>query len=192
MFSSSPLMESFPSSRFPSPAPSPTRTETDLPLDVDQSFNSSMSISCSGDVSPTPSDHFLSPSAAFRKSIPIPSPELLSPTPMLGKARSRRPDPVPIQAGSRDAEVGMMQPFNSKRTFGREISTNTQRALGAAATKGLKGAMGPPAMPDGKSPAREQNGGIPMKWSSSTEEIGLPRLTFKPALARCEVSTRCV
>jgi len=191
MLSSSPLMESFPSSRFTSPAPSPTRTETDLPLDVDQSFNSSMSISCAGDVSPTPSDHFLSPSAAFGKAVPIPSPEFLSPTPMLGKTKLRRPDPVPIQGSSIGSEIRtMMQPLASKRTFGRELSTNAQRSMGPATARGLKSNMGPPAFPGAKSPASKQRGGIPMRWSSSNEEADLPKLTFKPALARHEVRDR--
>lgn len=186
MLSSSPLMESFPSSRFPSPNPSPTKTETDLPIEVDQSFNSSMSISCAEDGSPTPSGSFLSPSFAIGKPLP-PNPSFLSPTiTRVQSGRPRRPDPVPIQSPSCDMmSIGMI---STKRTFGREVSLNSTRSFGPSSTRGTKGMMLPPAVPDGKASSSRPRGGIPMKWSTSNEETtGVPKLCFQPALARHQV-----
>lgn len=187
MFSSSPLMESFPSTRFPSPQPSPTRTEVDLPLDVDQSFNSSMSISCAGDVSP-PADTLLSPSFGMMKPLRVPSPGMLSPTPALGKAHPRRPDPVPIQSPRNEKSNELSFMGGPRRTFGRELSTNTQRSFGPATTKGMKGMMLPPGVPNAKASSSKHRGAIPMKWSSSNDETTLPKLMFQPAFTRREVS----
>lgn len=198
MFSSSPLMESFPTSRFPSPIPSPTKTETDFPIDVDESFNSSMSFSCAGDGSPIlPAPLLLSPSANYNKSLPaspLPTPttgEFLSPTPFnLMGAKPKRPDPVPIQSFRKGDEVqsfGMMQPA-AKRPFGRELSLNAaprSRTLGPSRSGGM---MLPPALPENKAFGSRPRGGIPMKWSSSNEETSLPKLSFQPALTRHEVS----
>ncbi len=114
-FSSSPLSESFPTTRFSSPVPSPTHTETDLPIDVDQSFNSSMSISDASYLSPTP---------AMLKSKLLPGisnshDSLLSPSEGM-LLKPRRPDPVPIQA-------------RSERMFGAILSSNVPNGGGNAA-----------------------------------------------------------
>ncbi|ORY24381.1 hypothetical protein BCR39DRAFT_323623 [Naematelia encephala] len=186
-FSSSPLVESFPTSRFLSPTPSPTRTEVDLPIEVDQSFNSSMSLG--GHDSPSA----LSPSPSTGTGFLIsPSPSLtgdfLSPTPAFAY-KPRRPDPVPIQSRSplsfktaaRDASTTL----GSKRTFGRELSNNAmQRLPGPITTKAAKGMMLPPAVPDVKSTKPKL--GVSMQWSSSNEDIAPPRLCFQPAFTRRE------
>jgi M-phase inducer tyrosine phosphatase len=177
MFSSSPLVESFPHSRFSSPPPSPTRTDTDFPLDVDQSFNSSMSF---------PNDSpslFASPTQ--KGSSTYPGNDFLSPTPAFGKPR--RPDPVPLQRNTSGDLT--MRPLGSARMFGRELSSNVavQRASGTGtATNKGKGMMLPPAVPDGKLP--KPRGGIPMQWTSSNEENAPPKLVFQPSLPRREVS----
>ncbi len=193
-FSSSPLMESFPSTRFSSPAPSPTRTENELPIDVDQSFNSSMSLSGG-----PPS---LSPSLLFSTGYPV-SPLVntydgfLSPTPAFG-IKPRRPDPVPIQSKhsrlpSRDQVkplegLGVRQ-LGSGRVFGREISPNAmQRSTEPAKRKASKGMMLPPSIPDTKSFVPKHRGGIPMQWTSSNEEPGVAKLNFQPGMMRREVS----
>ncbi|WWC87865.1 uncharacterized protein L201_002762 [Kwoniella dendrophila CBS 6074] len=195
-FSSSPLMESFPSSRFPSPIPSPTQTDTDLPIEVDQSFNSSLSFS---ETSP-----YFSPSPAVRQKENI-SPMLstgsnsfLSPSPAFS-LKPRRPDPVPLQrltvpspskASKMDLEDTMRplsaRPLGQGRTFGRELSANImQRSAGPATTKANKGKMLPPTLPDGKNAIRPR-GGIPMQWTSSNEETGRPRLGMQASLFRRE------
>jgi hypothetical protein len=179
MFSSSPLVESFPSSRFSSPPASPTRTEVDLPIEVDQSFNSSMSFSGANDspcyslfASPTP--NMLNPSNNF-----------LSPTPAFGQ-KPRRPDPVPIQRSeSGNSLTGQL--MGSGRAFGRELSTNSTMSRGTS-TMGGKGMMLPPAVPQGKNLAQKNRGGIPMQWSSSNEDAAPPKLVFQPAMTRREVS----
>jgi hypothetical protein len=215
MFSSSPLVESFPSSRFPSPAPSPTRTETDdLPIEVDQSFNSSMSLSCSGgDASPSPC--YFSPSMASGygkvapkspSAGPSASASFLSPVPFkIGGSKPKRPDPVPIQVTSpnyrkqdEDLDLGMGTRPVGGRNFGRELSGNalSQRSIGPGTARAamLKGKMLPPALPDNVRAtttmmSAKPRGGIPMKWSSSNEEPIVPRLTFQPAgLTRHNVS----
>ncbi|OCF31704.1 tyrosine phosphatase [Kwoniella heveanensis CBS 569] len=195
-FSSSPLMESFPSSRFPSPVPSPTQTASELPIEVDQSFNSSMSL---GDTSP-----MFSPTPTMQKA-PIVSPlpsglskaSFLSPSPVFG-LKPRRPDPVPLQrsiaspskSSSLDIQDSLKpisaRPLAQGRTFGRELSTNImQRSAGPATTKANKGKMLPPTLPDGKTTVRTR-GGIPMQWTSSNEETGRPRLGMKAQLFRRE------
>ncbi|KAK8861570.1 hypothetical protein IAR55_002392 [Kwoniella newhampshirensis] len=195
-FSSSPLMESFPSTRFPSPVPSPTRTDTDLPIEVDRSFNSSMSLS---DTSP-----YFSPTPAMSKMSTL-SPlstrttaAFLSPSPVFS-LKPRRPDPVPIQSrpscspskqgmSSMNETTGVMcsRPLGQGRAFGREISTNVmQRTAGPATTKANKGKMLPPALPDGKAITRPR-GGIPMQWTSSNEETGRPKMGLQAGMMRRE------
>ena len=188
MFSSSPLMESFPSSRFPSPVPSPTRTEVDFPLEVDQSFNSSMSISCAGDASPSLSDSFLSPSFNLGSKAGLAKmgndSAMFSPTMLQANGKPRRPDPVPIQSPT--TKTGFAQ-LGSKRTFGRELSLNSTKSVGAVGAKGAKGMMLPPALPGMNASSSRPKGGVPMKWSSSNEEPIVPKLTFHPALTRTQV-----
>lgn len=161
-FSSSPIADSFPSTRYSSPNPSPTTESGDLPIEVDQSFNSSMSISESPYFSPTPNH------AKYQAS---PLSDTLSPPPAnLFGARVKRPDPVPLQRGSADLGVGL----DMKRGFGRELSGNAVQARG-------KGMMLPPAVPD-----KTKRGGLPMQWSSSNEENGAK--LFQPHMPRREVS----
>ncbi|WVR03824.1 hypothetical protein IAU60_000820 [Kwoniella sp. DSM 27419] len=192
-FSSSPLMESFPSSRFPSPVPSPTQTDTDLPIEVDQSFNSSLSL---GDDSPC-----FSPCPVMSKMADMSplrsksSTSYLSPSPLFG-LKPRRPDPVPLQRGlpsptktlSVDLEETlkpMSRPLG-QRTFGREISANImQRSAGPATAKAMKGKMLPPLMPEGKVGVKVR-GGIPMQWTSSNEEMSRPRAGMQTQLFRRE------
>ncbi len=180
-FSSSPLGESFPCSRFSSPNPSPTRTETELPLEVDQSFNSSMSISESPYFSPTPN---------FAKSVISPLSDTLSPPPAnLFGARPKRPDPVPLQrSGSNESGCGReVKGLGGKmltgRTFGRELSGNAMafRTQGSSTFKSGKGMMLPPAIPD-----KGKRGGVAMQWSSSNEENS--GKLFQPQLLRRDVS----
>ncbi|WWD16520.1 hypothetical protein CI109_100947 [Kwoniella shandongensis] len=195
-FSSSPLMESFPSSRFPSPVPSPTRTDTDLPIEVDQSFNSSMSF---GDTSP-----YFSPTPAMNKMSgisPLPikatSSTFLSPSPAFS-LKPRRPDPVPIQCNTsfspskksmdmgEPVKVMGARPLGQGRAFGRELSTNVmQRSAGPATTKLNKGKMLPPALPDGKTFIRPR-GGLPMQWTSSNDETGRPKMGLQAGIMRRE------
>ncbi|KAI9632603.1 tyrosine phosphatase [Dioszegia hungarica] len=159
-FSSSPIADSFPSTRYSSPNPSPTTESGDLPIEVDQSFNSSMSISESPYFSPTPNH------AKYQAS---PLSDTLSPPPAnLFGARVKRPDPVPLQRGSADLGVGL----DMKRGFGRELSGNAVQARG-------KGMMLPPAVPD-----KTKRGGLPMQWSSSNEENGAK--LFQPHMPRRE------
>ena len=171
LFSSSPLMESFPTTRFPSPnpSPSPTRTELDFPIEVDQSFNSSMSLSC-GDASPTPS------AIAFTKP--------LSGSPLPKSAFLHRPDPIPIQRKRDNLDVpstGMMLASGSKRAFGQDLTNVSQASLTARHGAGMKGKMLPPAVP-GK-------GGIAMRSTLSNEEVTRPKFLTQPAFMRREVST---
>ena len=175
MFSSSPLMESFPSSRFPSPVPSPTRTEVDLPMDVDQSFNSSMSLS---DSSPSP---FGAPLAASKKLAPTSSGSsngIFSPSPSVGKVM-RRPEPVPIQSAGSLAPLG--QPVPPRRAFGRELSLNAPRSFGPNSLSGTKtkSMMLPPAVPDNKTTSSKAPS-ITIKRTSSE----VPQLSFRPAMMR--------
>ena len=199
MFSSSPLMESF-TSRFSSPDPSPTRTEMDLPIEVDQSFNSSLSLSCAGDASPTPCAAQLSfsPTMNYKSlpSLPIPtrSADFLSPIPTELMSRPQRPGPVPIQAKYRDEpptdSLGF-RPFGAGRAFGRELSSNnTMQRSGPPPAQTSKGKMLPPGLPEGKpSSSKPQSGGVPMQWSTSNDETSLhPRLSYRAALSRGDVS----
>ncbi|KAL7419639.1 m-phase inducer phosphatase [Cryptotrichosporon argae] len=186
-FSSSPLMESFPASRFGSPLPSPTQTEIDLP-DVDQSFNSSLTISA-GD-SPLPS-----PLAMSMKTQPSPLAKhdtFLSPTPGI---KMRRPDPVPLQRGSTSRSsvcslgsvteadeppvLGVPRPA---RAFGREMSLNARPLLQPTKSKGM---MLPPAVPESRMLGRPPRGGVPMQWTSSNEEMQSPRM-MAPGMTRRE------
>ncbi|WRT65684.1 uncharacterized protein IL334_002629 [Kwoniella shivajii] len=194
-FSSSPLMESFPSSRFPSPVPSPTQTDTDLPIEVDQSFNSSLSFGDTSPMfSPTP---MLAKKGAISPLLSQTAGSYLSPSPLFS-LKPRRPDPVPLQralpspskSSSMDLDDGMKpltsRPLGQGRAFGREISSNImQRSAGPATTKANKGMMLPPTLPDGK-PMVRPRGGIPMQWTSSNEETGRPRLGMQAHLFRRE------
>ena len=178
MFSSSPMMESFPS-RFPSPnpSPSPTRTEVDFdfPIEVDQSFNSSMSLSCA-DASPTPS------------AMPFTRP--LSGSPLPKGTSMRRPDPVPIQRKRENLDVPTASSstlaLGSKRAFGQELSLNGRSPLSVRPEHGSvkpKGKMLPPSVP-----ARGGLGGVAMQYSHSNDERSLSRFAFHSAALRREVS----
>ncbi|WWC68646.1 uncharacterized protein I206_102577 [Kwoniella pini CBS 10737] len=195
-FSSSPLMESFPSSRFPSPTPSPTQTDTDLPIEVDQSFNSSLSFGeTSPCFSPTPA---MPQKGAISPLLAQNSSEFLSPSPVFS-LKPRRPDPVPLQrltvpSPSKSSIMDLddsikplsARPIGYGRTFGREISANImQRSAGPATTKANKGMMLPPNVPEGKNMMRPR-GGIPMQWTSSNEETGRPKLGMHAQLFRRE------
>ncbi|WVQ79118.1 hypothetical protein IAT38_001213 [Cryptococcus sp. DSM 104549] len=208
-FSSSPLMDSFPSPRFSDP-PSPTKTETDLPIEVDQSFNSSMSL---GDTSP-----YFSPTPAMLTSKPSASASaassLLSPTPPPAfSLKPRRPDPVPVQVRPRpspsrskstsEAVLGS-RALGQGRSFGRELSINAApRPAGMMAMKSGAGKGGfgvnrmlPPAVPEGK--ALKARGSVPMQWTSSNEELGdgsrgqlgVPRTESDPSLGVSPRSNR--
>ncbi|WWC96979.1 hypothetical protein V866_003856 [Kwoniella sp. B9012] len=195
-FSSSPLNESFPSSRFPSPIPSPTQTETDLPIEVDQSFNSSLSF---GETSPCFSPTPIMPKkGAASPSFSQNSTGFLSPSPVFS-LKPRRPDPVPLQrltvpSPSKSSNMDLddtikplsARPLGQGRTFGRELSANImQRSAGPATTKANKGMMLPPNLLEGRNVIRPR-GGLPMQWTSSNEETGRPRLGMQAHMFRRE------
>lgn len=189
-FSSSPLMETFPSSRFSSPAPSPTRTETDFPIDVDQSFNSSMSITNDDSppiLSPTPYNANSAFSPVFGQRLGQPSSNsMLSPLPApVFTLKPKRPDPVPLQSTKSVPHASStFQP--AKRAFGRELSLNVATQKGTSGPATLKAnakLMPPPAVPDGK--LFKPRGALPMQWTSSQEGKLQP---VRPMLVTREVS----